>query len=96
MTLREKLRDEESGVANDYDYILIDCPPSLGLLTVNALTAADYLLIPTMAETFAASGITQLYDTFRSVKNTPTRRSKSTACCPRAPSAPGSQRPFRS
>ena len=68
MTLREKLRDEESGVADDYDYILIDCPPSLGLLTVNALTAADYLLIPTMAETFAASGITQLYDTFRSVK----------------------------
>ena len=68
MTLREKLRDEESGVADDYDYILIDCPPSLGLLTVNALTAADYLLIPTMAETFAASGITQLYDTYRSVK----------------------------
>ena len=63
MTLREKLRDEESGVADDYDYILIDC-----LLTVNALTAADYLLIPTMAETFAASGITQLYDTYRSVK----------------------------
>ena len=52
----------------DYDYILIDCPPSLGLLTVNALTAADYLLIPTMAETFAASGITQLYDTYKSVK----------------------------
>ena len=52
----------------NYDFILIDCPPSLGLLTVNALTAADYLLIPTMAETFAASGITQLYDTYRSVK----------------------------
>ena len=68
MTLREKLRDEQTGVAEEYDYILIDCPPSLGLLTVNALTAADYLLIPTMAETFAASGITQLYDTFRSVK----------------------------
>lgn len=68
MTLREALRDEENGVAQNYDYILIDCPPSLGLLTVNALTAADYLLIPTMPETFAASGITQLYDTFRSVK----------------------------
>ena len=68
MTLREKLRDEQTGVAEAYDYILIDCPPSLGLLTVNALTAADYLLIPTMAETFAASGITQLYDTYKSVK----------------------------
>ena len=68
MTLREKLRDEQNGVAEAYDYILIDCPPSLGLLTVNALTAADYLLIPTMAETFAASGITQLYDTYKSVK----------------------------
>lgn len=68
MTLREALRDKETGVAQNYDYILIDCPPSLGLLTVNALTAADYLLIPTMPETFAASGITQLYDTFRSVK----------------------------
>ena len=66
MTLREKLRDEQTGVAEAYDYILIDCPPSLGLLTVNALTAADYLLIPTMAETFAASGITQLYDTYKS------------------------------
>ena len=63
-----ELRDEQTGVAEEYDYILIDCPPSLGLLTVNALTAADYLLIPTMAETFAASGITQLYDTYKSVK----------------------------
>ena len=68
LTLREKLRDVANGVAEEYDYILIDCPPSLGLLTVNALTAADYLLIPTMAETFAASGITQLYVTYKSVK----------------------------
>ena len=60
----EAARRGERRCGSDYDYILIDCPPSLGLLTVNALTAADYLLIPTMAETFAASGITQLYDTY--------------------------------
>ena len=63
-----RLKNVLDQVKDDYDYVFIDCPPSLGLLTVNALTAADYLLIPTMAETFAASGITQLYDTYKSVK----------------------------
>ena len=52
----------------DYDYIFIDCPPSLGLLTVNALTAADQVLIPVQAEYYALEGLSQLLSVIQQVK----------------------------
>jgi len=56
-------------VRNDYDYILIDCSPSLGLITVNALTAADSVIIPVQAEYFALEGISKLLNTIRIIKS---------------------------
>ena len=56
-------------VVKDYDYILIDCSPSLGLITVNALTAADSVIIPVQCEYFALEGISKLLNTIKIIKS---------------------------
>ena len=63
-----KLKTALSEVTQDYDYILIDCPPSLGLLTINALTAADSVLIPLQCEFYAMEGLSQLINTVRLIQ----------------------------
>jgi chromosome partitioning protein len=63
-----KLQDMLEPTKKDYDFIIIDCPPSLGLLTINALTAADALLIPIQCEFYALEGLSKLLDTMKLVK----------------------------
>ncbi len=66
---REKiLRNAIEEIRNDYDFIIIDCPPSLGLLTINSLTASDSVLIPVQCEYFALEGLGQLLNTIKIVR----------------------------
>ncbi len=62
--IKKKLEDIE----NEYDYVFIDCPPSLGVLTINALTCADSVLIPIQCEFYALEGVSQLINTIQLVK----------------------------
>ena len=64
-----RMRAALSQVKDQYDFIIIDCPPSLGLLTVNALTAAQTVLIPIQTEYYALEGVTALMDTIRRVRH---------------------------
>lgn len=63
----ERMRQALAKVVDEYDYILIDCPPSLGLMIINVLVAADAVLIPIQAEYYALEGVAQLLQTIRSV-----------------------------
>ena len=63
-----RLKTALADVSSQYDYIIIDCPPSLGLLTINALTAADTVLVPIQCEYYALEGLSQLINTVRLVQ----------------------------
>ena len=68
MARENRLKDSVGSMRGKYDYIFVDCPPSLGLLTVNALVAADKLLIPIQCEFYALEGVTKLLDSMKRVK----------------------------
>jgi chromosome partitioning protein len=63
-----KLREALRSIENEFDFIIIDCPPSLGLLTLNALTAAHSLLVPIQCEYYALEGVTELFDTLARIR----------------------------
>lgn len=69
MARENRLKDAIAPLRGKYDYIFIDCPPSLGLLTVNALVATDELLIPIQCEYYALEGVTKLLESMKRVKS---------------------------
>lgn len=69
MARETKLRSALSPIRGMYDYLIADCPPSLGLLTINALTAADSILVPIQCEYYALEGVGQLLSTIKLVQN---------------------------
>lgn len=64
-----RLRDAVKSIKNDYDFIIIDCPPSLGLITLNSFVCAESIIIPIQCEYYALEGLSQLTNTIRLVKN---------------------------
>ena len=68
MSREQRLKEKLDEVKDDFDYILIDCPPSLGLITLNAFTASNSVLIPVQCEYFALEGLGQLINTINLVK----------------------------
>ncbi|MBO8125668.1 MAG: ParA family protein [Firmicutes bacterium] len=68
MSREYRLKSALDAVKNDYDFVIMDCPPSLGLLTINALTAADGVVVPIQCEYYALEGLSQLLDTINLVK----------------------------
>jgi chromosome partitioning protein len=68
MSREGRLKSILAPVKGDFEYIIVDCPPSLGLLTINALTAAEGLIIPIQCEYYALEGLSKLLDSVRLVK----------------------------
>ena len=62
------LKEQLKKISNDYDYVFLDCPPSLGLISINALTASGYIIIPLQCEYYALEGLGQLLNTYQLVK----------------------------
>ena len=68
MSREQRLKEKVDEIKDKYDFIIIDCPPSLGLITLNAFTASDSVLIPVQCEYFALEGLGQLLNTINLVK----------------------------
>ena len=75
-----RLREALASVEADFDFIIIDCPPSLGLLTLNALTAARSLVVPIQCEYYALEGVTELFDTLTRIRGSTIRTWPSKGC----------------
>ena len=69
MSREQRLKEKLDVIKDEFDYILIDCPPSLGLITLNSFTASNSVLIPVQCEYFALEGLGQLINTINLVKN---------------------------